>query len=179
MEMLRLKRDLAVEGIKRDKLNQANVRLLLEDGTPYPLQGILKFSDVTVDQSTGSVTLRTVFPNPKQVLLPGMYARAILEEGVIEMAILAPQKGVTRDPSGNATAMVVGEGNKVESRTLKVTRTIGDSWLVSEGLNPGDLLIIEGTQKALPGTQVKVVSLNGTTADSVTPPADAAPAAGK
>ena len=179
MEMLRLKRDLAVEGIKRDKLNQANVRLLLEDGTPYPLQGILKFSDVTVDQSTGSVTLRTVFPNPKQVLLPGMYARAILEEGVIEMAILAPQKGVTRDPSGNATAMVVGEGNKVESRTLKVTRTVGDSWLVSEGLNPGDLLIIEGTQKALPGTQVKVVSLNGTTADSVTPPADAAPAAGK
>ena len=110
IEMLRLKRDLASGQIRRDSANQARVGLILEDGIAYPLQGILKFSDVTIDQSTGSVTLRTVFPNPKQVLLPGMYVRAVLEEGVIEQAIQVPQRGVTRDPSGNATALIVGAG---------------------------------------------------------------------
>ena len=161
IEMLRLKRDLASGQIMRDSANQAKVGLLLEDGMPYPLQGTLKFSDVTIDQSTGSVTLRTVFPNPNQVLLPGMYVRAVLEEGVIEQAIHVPQRGVTRDPSGNATAMVVGADDKVEARALKVTRAIGDTWLVSEGLNPGDRLIVEGLQKAQPGTTVKPVAFGG------------------
>lgn len=133
------------------------VGLLLEDGVPYPLQGILKFSDVTIDQSTGSVNLRTVFPNPKQVLLPGMYMRTILEEGVIEQAIQVPQRGVTRYSTGNATALIVGAGDKVETRTLTVTCAIGDTSLVSEGLNPGDRLIVEGLQKALPGTVVRPV----------------------
>ena len=133
------------------------MKLVLEDGTPYALTGTLKFSDVTVDQSTGSVTVRTVFPNPKEVLLPGMYVRAILEEGVDENAILVPQQGVTRDQSGDATALVVGQSGKVELRVLKVGRTIGDKWLVESGLKPGDRVIVEGVQKAKPGTVVKAV----------------------
>jgi len=158
IEMLRLKRDLASGHIMRDSVNQAKVGLVLEDGITYPLQGVFKFSDVTIDQSTGSVTLRTVFPNPNQILLPGMYVRAVLEEGVIEQAIQVPQRGVTRDSAGNATALIVGTGDKVEARTLTVTRAIGDTWLVSEGLNPGDRLIVEGLQKAQPGTTVKPVA---------------------
>ncbi len=157
IEMLRLNRDLDSGQIRRDSADQAGVGLILEDGMPYPLKGTLKFSDVTIDQSTGSVTLRTVFENPKQVLLPGMYVRAVLEEGVIAQAIQAPQRGVTRDPAGNATALIVGEGDKVETRSLTVTRAIGDKWLVSQGLVSGDRLIVEGLQKAKPGGIVKPV----------------------
>lgn len=157
-EMLRLKQDLASGEILRDSAAEARVRLVLENGSPYPLEGILKFSDVTVDPSTGSVILRTVFPNPKQLLLPGMFVRTVLEEGVVAQAILVPQQGVTRDPSGNATAMVVGADDKVESRALRIARAIGDKWLVSEGLNPGDRLIVEGLQKARPGTPVRVAA---------------------
>jgi len=169
IEMLRLKRDLASGHIMRDSVNQAKVGLVLEDGITYPLQGVFKFSDVTIDQSTGSVTLRTVFPNPNQILLPGMYVRAVLEEGVIEQAIQVPQRGVTRDSAGNATALIVGTGDKVEARTLTVTRAIGDTWLVSDGLNPGDRLIVEGLQKVRPGTTVKPVAFgdkSGASADS-------------
>src|SRR3972149_7154941 len=136
--LLRLKQNMASGKIKHDAANQARVRLLLEDGTSYPQEGILKFSDVTVDPSTGSVTLRTVFPNEKHTLLPGMYVRAILEEGVNERAILVPQQGVTRDSKGNAPALAVDGSDKVEERVLKVERAIGDKWLVSEGLKPGD-----------------------------------------
>ncbi|MEA5113623.1 MAG: efflux RND transporter periplasmic adaptor subunit [Geobacteraceae bacterium] len=156
-EMLRLKQHLASGLLKTSDATQARVKLLLEDGSAYPLPGSLKFSEVTVDQSTGSITLRAVFPNPKQVLLPGMFVRAIIEEGVNEKAILVPQRGVTRNPAGNATVMVVGAGNKVEERSIKVARTVGDSWLVREGLVSGDRVILEGTQKAKPGTPVKVV----------------------
>lgn len=136
---------------------RAAVKLMLEDGTPYPHKGTLGFSDVTVDPGTGSVTIRTVFPNPKGVLLPGMYVRALVEEGVAEQAILVPQRGVTRDPAGNATALVVGEGDKVEVRTLQVSRALGDSWLVDGGLKKGDRVIVEGLQKAKPGAPVKAV----------------------
>ncbi|HJW44450.1 MAG TPA: efflux RND transporter periplasmic adaptor subunit, partial [Geothrix sp.] len=115
------------------------------------------FSDVTVDPSTGSQTLRMVFPNPRQVLLPGMYVRAIVEEGVAEQAILVPQQGVTRDPKGNAIAMVVDGAGKVEQRTLKVDRAIGPKWLVMEGLRAGDQVIVEGLQKIRPGATVKIV----------------------
>lgn len=156
-DLLRLKQNIARGRMKKDG-GQAKVKLVLEDGTPYPLTGTLKFSDVTVDQSTGSVTVRTVFPNPKEVLLPGMYVRAILEEGVAENAILVPQQGVTRDRSGDATALVVGESGKVELRVLKVGRTVGDKWLVENGLKPGDRVIVEGTQKAKPGSVVKAYS---------------------
>jgi len=155
-ELLRLKHNLAT-GQLRNKANGTKVKLLLEDGAAYPLSGTFKFSDVTVDQSTGSVTIRTVFPNPKEVLLPGMYVRAVLEEGVSEQAILVPQQGVTRNPAGDAMVMVVGSEEKVEPRVIKVVQTVGDNWLVGEGLKAGDRVILEGLQKARPGTPVKAV----------------------
>ncbi len=155
MDMLRLKQSLA-SGLMK-KSGAAQVKLLLEDGSAYPLPGALKFSEVTVDQSTGSITLRAVFPNPKQNLLPGMFVRAILEEGVNEQAILVPQRGVTRNPAGNAMVMVVGAEDKVEPRIIKTDRTVGDNWLVSKGLKAGDRVILEGIQKARPGTAVKAV----------------------
>ena len=150
-EMLRLKQNLASGLLKNNGAAQAQVKLLLEDGSAYPLPGTLKFSEVTVDQSTGSITLRAVFPNPKQMLLPGMFVRAILEEGVNEQAILVPQRGVTRNPAGNAMVMVVGAEEKVEPRVIKVARTVGDNWLVSEGLKAGDRVILEGTAEGAPG----------------------------
>jgi len=157
-ELLRLKQTLASGMLKKDSATaQARVKLLLEDGSPYPLPGTLKFSEVTVDQSTGSITLRAVFPNPKQVLLPGMFVRAVLEEGVNEQAILVPQRGVTRNPKGDAMVMVVGAEEKVEPRVIQVVRTVGENWLVSDGLKPGDRVILEGLQKARPGTPVKAV----------------------
>lgn len=157
VELLRLKRHLASGEIKGENADQAKVRLLLEDGSPYPQEGILKFSEVTVEQSTGSVTLRALFPNPNQLLLPGMFVRALVQEGVSEQAILVPQRGVTRNPKGEAMVMVVGAEEKVEPRLIKVSRTVGDKWLVSEGLQPGERVILEGLQKARPGTPVKAV----------------------
>ena len=157
-DLLKLKQNLASGLMKKDNgTAQARVKLLLEDGSAYPLPGTLKFSEVTVDQSTGSVTLRAVFPNPKQVLLPGMFVRAVVEEGVNERAILAPRRGVTRNAKGEALAMVVGGEEKVESRPIKVERTVGDNWLVSEGLKAGDRVIVEGIQRARPGTTVKAL----------------------
>jgi membrane fusion protein (multidrug efflux system) len=157
-ELLKLKQNLASGLMKKEGgAAQARVKLLLEDGSSYPLPGTLKFSEVTVDQSTGSITLRAVFPNPKQVLLPGMFVRAVLEEGVNEQAILVPQRGVTRNPKGEALVMVVGAEEKVEPRPVKVARTVGDKWLVSEGLKPGDRVIVEGLQRGRPGTQVKAM----------------------
>jgi membrane fusion protein (multidrug efflux system) len=156
-DLLRLKRSQANGGIKGKDANQAKVKLLLEDGSSYPQEGTLKFSEVTVEQQTGSVTLRALFPNPDQLLLSGMFVRALLEEGTKEDAILVPQRGVTRNPAGNAMVMIVGAEEKVEPRIIKVSRTIGDSWLVSEGLQAGDRVILEGIQKARPGTPVKAV----------------------
>ncbi len=158
VEMLRLKQELASGLLKNNGAAQTRVKLLLEDGSAYPLTGTLKFSEVTVDQSTGSITLRAVFPNPKQTLLPGMFVRAVIEEGVNEHAILVPQRGVTRNPAGDAMVMVVGSGEKVEPRVIKVVRTIGDNWLVSDGLKAGDRVILDGLQKARPGTTVKAVA---------------------
>jgi membrane fusion protein (multidrug efflux system) len=169
-DLLKLKQNLASGLLKNGgAAQQARVKLLLEDGTPYPLTGTLKFSEVTVDPSTGSITLRAVFPNPKQTLLPGMFVRAILEEGVIDQAILIPQRGVTRKPDGGAVVIVVGAEDKAEPRPIKVVRTVGDSWLVSDGLKVGDRVILEGLQKARPGTPVKPVPFGA-------PPAQAAPA---
>ncbi|WP_428826550.1 efflux RND transporter periplasmic adaptor subunit [Azonexus sp. IMCC34842] len=170
-ELLRLKRDLASGQLKPAGANQAAVKLLLEDGSAYPLPGKLQFSDVTVDQNTGTIMLRAVFPNPKGDLLPGMYVRAVLEEGDEAQAILAPQQGVTRDTKGNPTALVVGADNKVELRVLKTRRVVGDKWLVSEGLKAGDKLIVDGLQKIAPGMAVHPVS-----ADKAVPAAPAAAA---
>ena len=155
--LLNLKRNLAAGRIKGGSPDQARVKLLLEDGTPFPLEGTLKFSDVTVDPSTGSFVLRVVFPNPKHMLLPGMYARALVQEGVMDNAILAPQQGVSRDPKGNPVALIVDAEGKVQQRMITVDRAMGNKWLVSSGLGAGDQLIVEGIQKVRPGVSVKAV----------------------
>ncbi|HMK56287.1 MAG TPA: efflux RND transporter periplasmic adaptor subunit [Dissulfurispiraceae bacterium] len=178
-ELLRLKQSLASGLLKKDGSSQAKVKLILEDGSPYSQPGTLKFSEVTVDQGTGSVTIRATFPNPDHILLPGMFVRAVVEEGVNDRAILVPQRGVTRNPAGNAMVMLVGEGEKVEPRIIKVARTVGDNWLVSDGLKSGDRVILEGIQRARPGTVVKTVPF-GVKAESTPAPAGAAqPAAPK
>ncbi|RJL50920.1 efflux RND transporter periplasmic adaptor subunit [Pectobacterium carotovorum] len=153
-DFLQLKKELENGTLKQSE-GKANVRLLLENGTEYTEAGTLEFSDVTVDETTGSITLRAIFPNPQHNLLPGMFVRARLDSGVNPTALLVPQQGVTRDPRGQATAMVVGEGDKVEPRTLKTSKAIGDKWLVTEGLKAGDRIIVTGLQKIRPGAQVK------------------------
>src|SRR5512136_2505114 len=155
--LLQLKRNMAAGRINGAGPDRARVKLLLEDGTPYPLEGALKFSEVTVDPSTGSFILRMVFPNPKQILLPGMYVRAVVQEGEVDRAILVPQQGVSRDPKGNPVALTVDGEGKVQQRMITVDRTIGDRWLVSSGLEPGDRVIVEGVQKVRPGASVKVL----------------------
>lgn len=131
------------------------VKLKLGDGSLYGKDGTLEFAEVAVDEATGTVTLRAVFPNPDDTLLPGMYVRAVLDQAVDATAILAPQQGVTRDAKGNATALVVGVGDKVEVRTLAADRAIGDRWLVTSGLAAGDRLIVEGLNKVGPGMPVR------------------------
>lgn len=155
--MLRLKRNQAAGRIKGTGPEQAQVKLLLEDGMPYPVEGSLKFSDVTVEPSTGSFIFRMIFPNPEQLLLPGMYVRAVLKEGVVESAILLPQQGVLRDRKGNPFALIVDAAGKVQECSLKLDRAIGDKWLVTSGLKPGDRVVVEGSQKAKPGASVKAV----------------------
>ncbi|HDR2794106.1 MULTISPECIES: efflux RND transporter periplasmic adaptor subunit [Enterobacter] len=140
------------------------VELLMENGQPYPLKGTLQFSDVTVDESTGSITLRAIFPNPKHLLLPGMFVRARIDEGIQPDAILVPQQGVTRTPRGDATVLVVNDKNQVESRTVIAPQAIGDRWLITEGLKNGDRVIVSGLQKARPGTTV--VATPDTTANT-------------
>ncbi len=176
-ELLRLKQNLASGLMKNNAAGQSRVRLQLEDGSAYPLSGTLKFSEVTVDQSTGSITLRAIFPNPKQTLLPGMFVRAIVEEGVNDNAILIPQRGVTRNPKGDAVVLVIGAGEKVEVRPITVVRTVGENWLVSDGLKAGDRVILEGLQKARPGNPVKAVPFNS--APAMPPAGTPEPAAAK
>ena len=153
-EMLRLRRELSDGQLEKAGETAAQVTLKLQDGSQYPHTGTLEFSEVSVDPSTGSVTLRAVFPNPDSLLLPGMFVQANLVDGVQKQVILAPQQGITRDPKGQATAMVVGADNKVEARTLKAQRTAGSYWLVTEGLQDGDRLITEGIQFVQPGVTV-------------------------
>jgi len=160
-ELLRLRRRLESGGLKPRGMTRTKVRLLLEDGTPYPLTGTLEFRDVTVDQTTGSVTLRMVFPNPRELLLPGMFVRAVVEEAVVERGILAPQQGVAYDLKGHPIAWVVNQQGVVEKRPLELDRTIGDKWLVTNGLAAGDRVIVEGLQKVRPGVQVRAVPFSG------------------
>lgn len=142
----------------------AKVRLLLEDGTTYSEEGVLQFSDVTVNPSTGSITLRALFPNPDKKLLPGMFVRAQLEEGTRPESLLVPQVAVRRDAQGRATVWVVGADEKVEVRPVRAPRSIGDKWLITEGLAPGDRVIVEGLQKVRPGSEVAAVPARGTEA---------------
>jgi len=156
-DLLRLKRRLENGRLNHDGTNHKKVKLILEDGAAYPLQGTLQFRDVTVDPTTGCVILRGVFPNPEYTLLPGMFVRAIIKEGINEQAILVPQQGVSRDRKGNPLSLIVDAGGKVQQRMLTLDRAISDKWLVSAGLAPGDRLIVEGMQRVRPGAAVKVV----------------------
>jgi membrane fusion protein (multidrug efflux system) len=156
-ELLNLKRRLEDGRLNQNGKSQKKVTLIMEDGTAYPLEGLLQFRDVTVDPSTGSIILRAVFPNPEGVLLPGMFVRAVMKEGVNQQAILIPQQSVSRDPKGNPTALIVDAADKVQQRSIRLDRAIGDKWLVSSGLSQGDRLIVEGLQKVRPGAAVKVV----------------------
>ncbi len=175
-ELLELRRQFAA-----GRLEQARnlpVTIVLEDGSRYQHEGRLTFTDVTVDPGTGSFLLRVVVPNPDDLLLPGMYVRAVVSSGVRQDALLVPQQGIARDPKGNTTAMVVGEDGKVAVRPVRVAQTLGDKWLVDEGLRAGDKVIVEGLQKIRPGIPVKAVeAAPATTAPAVNRAAPAAPAA--
>lgn len=185
-ELLRLRRELEGGSLHGAGQEGARVKLVLEDGSPYELPGTLQFSDVTVDPTTGSVTLRALFPNPNKILLPGMFARARFDEAVDPNALLVPQRAVSRDQKGQPTVLVVGAGNKVESRTIETSQVIGNAWLVSSGLHPGDQVIVDGLQKVRPSAIVKPVPAQSPTnaptgtssaSTSVTPPVAPAPVA--
>ena len=152
--LLRLRREASAGLLKRNEEGKTEVRLRLEDGSDYALPGTLEFSEVTVDVGTGSVTLRALMPNPDRLLLPGMFVRAELEEGVREGTVLAPQQGVTHNQKGEPSALVVGPDSTVQLRTLQADRAVGDQWVVTAGLSPGDRVIVEGLQFARPGAKV-------------------------
>jgi len=161
-ELLRLNRRRENTRLNYNDTNQTKVKLFLEDGSEYLIKGILQFSDVTVDPTTGSVIQRIIFSNPEGILLPGMFVRAIIEEGINEQAILVPQQAVLRDRKGAPFSLTVNIGNKVEQRMLTLDRALGDKWLVSAGLEIGERVIVEGTQMARSGAIVKVVPFNET-----------------
>ncbi|ABV15727.1 TPA: efflux RND transporter periplasmic adaptor subunit [Citrobacter koseri] len=156
-DFMRLRQSVEQGSLHKDN-TRSNVELVMENGQAYPLKGTLQFSDVTVDESTGSITLRAVFPNPQHTLLPGMFVRARIDEGIQPNAILVPQQGVTRTPRGDAIVMLVNDKDQVEARDVIATQAIGDKWLISKGLQPGDKVIVSGLQKARPGEQVKATT---------------------
>jgi membrane fusion protein (multidrug efflux system) len=173
-ELLRLKREFAHGSLKTGGAAQITVKLTFEDGSAYPIDGKLQFSDVTVDQTTGSVTVRAVFANPNADLLPGMYVRARLEEGVREQALLIPQQGVTHDAQGNPTALILGSDQKVVLRQLTVNRAIGDQWLIDSGVKVGDRVIVDGLQRVKPGVTAQVMPAAAVAKADTTKPASAA-----
>ena len=153
--------------LKQESLQQGSgtksVQLIMENGQPYALRGTLQFSDVTVDESTGSITLRAIFPNPQHALLPGMFVRARIDEGISPDAILVPQQGVTRTPRGDASVMLVNDKNQVETRPVTASQAIGDKWLITSGLKAGEKVIVSGLQKVRPGVTVKAEEDTATT----------------
>lgn len=157
-ELLQLRREISAGHIKGADAGQAPVTLVMEDGHPYELQGQLQFSDVTVDQTTGAVQLRAVFPNPKLDLLPGLFVRARVDQGSRENALTLPQKAVVRTPDGGASIWVVGADNTVSQRVVKTTQAVGDAWLVTDGIAAGDKVVVEGLQKIKPGMTVNPVA---------------------
>jgi len=160
-DILKLRRKLQEGQLARNGKNQQQVQLLLDDDSEYPLKGKLQFQDISVDPGTGSVILRIVFPNPKGILLPGMFVRANIQEGVHHNAILVPQQTVSRDPKGNPQTLIVDQDGKVQQRPLIIENAVGDAWLVSSGLKPGDKVIMEGMSKVKPGIPVKAVPFEG------------------
>jgi len=175
-ELLRLQRRVEEGHLHNSGENQSKVRLILEDGTTYPQEGTLQFRDVTVDSTTGSVTLRVIVPNPKGVLLPGMFLRAVVQEGINNEAILISQQAVSRDPRGNPVALIVDGQGKVAQRMLTLDRAIGDRWLVASGLAPGERVIVEGSQKVRHGTAVRVVPFQAGGTSGAAPKETAQPA---
>lgn len=159
-ELLRLKNKFEEGQLNVEGKGQRKVLLYLKDGSEYPMHGTLQFRDVTVDQSTGSVILRIVFPNPESLLLPGMFVRARIQEGIAEQALMVPQQAVSRDAKGVPSVFVVGQDDRVALRVLKLDRPIGDKWLVATGLSAGDRVIVEGMQRIRPGAQVRVFSID-------------------
>ncbi|HEY1614017.1 MAG TPA: efflux RND transporter periplasmic adaptor subunit [Rhizomicrobium sp.] len=158
-EVLALRKALAAGQISASAPGTARVTLALDDGAAAPTEGRLQFSEVVVDPATGAVVLRAIFPNPDGFLLPGMYVRARIIEGVDKHAILAPQQGVSRDEKGEPIAMIVDAKGVARQRVLVAPRTVGSSWLVTKGLEPGDRLIVEGLQNVRPGQVVRAVAL--------------------
>ena len=173
-ELLALRRSLDAGDVQQ--ADSIPVDITLEDGSKYPQQGRLSFAEATVDPATGAVAMRIVVPNPDQLLLPGMFVRAKVANAERRDAILAPQQGITRDPKGNASAMVVDAEGKVAAREVKVSRAIGDKWLVESGLAAGDKLIVEGLQKIRPGAPVQATE-QGSAPPAAAKPAAATPAA--
>jgi membrane fusion protein (multidrug efflux system) len=157
LDGLKLRREVQEGRLKTNGPNAAKVKLILEDGRGYSEVGKLQFTDVTVDQTTGSVTIRAIFPNPKQVLLPGMFVRAEIQEGVNNTAMLVPQIGVTHDQKGQASVYVVGADNKIELRPITTAGTQGQDWVVQAGLNAGDRVVVQGVANVQPGATVKPV----------------------
>ncbi|HPY35431.1 MAG TPA: efflux RND transporter periplasmic adaptor subunit [Smithellaceae bacterium] len=172
-DVLRLRRLLEEGQLNQNNKNQRIVRLFLDDGTEYPSKGILQFRDVTVDPTTGSVTLRIVFPNPKNILLPGMFVRAVIPEGVNTKAILVPQQSISRDPKGNPYVFIVNAEGKVQQHQLTLDRAIGSDWLVSSGLTENEQVIVEGMLRIKPDDYVKAVPFEtGTKNKDAIPPAE-------
>jgi membrane fusion protein (multidrug efflux system) len=155
--LLRLRHELAAGQLQRTGPNQAKVTLMLEDGSAYPVAGTLQFSEVNVDEGTGTVLLRAIFPNPDHMLLPGLYVREELQEGINESAILVPQQGVSRNTHGDATVMLVGADGRAALRVIQATRAIGTNWLVTGGLAAGDHVIVDGLQQLRPGMPVQAI----------------------
>lgn len=153
-ELLQLRKQMISKSVAQEAA--PTVKLTLEDGSEYPLTGELQFAEVNVEPSTGDIVLRAIMPNPDQLLLPGMFVRAEINEGQLENAILAPQRGISFDREGNATAMIVNSDNQVEARQLELQRAVGDAWLVETGLQEGDQLITAGLQKVAPGATVTI-----------------------
>jgi len=156
-EVFNLRRALAAGRLETSPADNTKVNLILDDGSAYSVEGTLQFSDITVDPTSNSITLRALFPNPKIELFPGLFVRARITEGTVPAAILAPQLGVGRNQRGDATALVVGAESKAELRILKIDRAVGNQWLVSDGLKPGDQLIVQNLQRVRPGSVVKPV----------------------
>jgi len=172
-ELLRLRREMENGTLKTVAPGEAGVTLLLDDGTTYSHPGKLLFSDVTVDPTSGMIMLRAEVPNPDHLLLPGMFARGVLEQAVENQAITVPQRGVNVGPNGVATVMLVGADGKVEARVVKLGQAIGTKWVVTDGLKAGEQVIVEGLQKAMPGTPVKAVPFIEAGDTNSTPPAPA------
>lgn len=156
--LLKLQDEFATGHLKKDEQQQAEVSLMLDSGREYPHTGRIRLSEVTVDESTDSVIIRAEFPNPEGRLLPGMFVRAKLKQGIRENVLLVPQRGISRDPTGQASALLVGEDNKVIRKQVTTERVVGNQWLISKGLESGDRVIVDGTQNARPGSEVRIAS---------------------